>query len=67
MQILFINAFQAGVYLNSSVMKPSRSNCPSSDKINQGTIPYVRGISEIFKRTGKRFNVRTIFENKHTL
>jgi hypothetical protein len=30
-------------------------------------IPYVKGISEKFKRTGNRYNVRTIFRTKHTL
>jgi hypothetical protein len=52
-----------------SVMKPSRSNCPSSDTIDQGTvtIPYVMGIFKKFRHTGNRFNVRTIFKNKHTI
>jgi hypothetical protein len=33
------------------IMKPSRSNCPSSDTIYQDTviIPYVRGMSEKFR------------------
>jgi hypothetical protein len=67
MQILFINALQAAVYLNSSVMKPLRNNCPSLDKIYQGTTPYVKEISVIFRRTGNSFNVRIILKNKHTL
>jgi hypothetical protein len=53
-----------------SIMKPSRSNRPSSDSTTyQGTviIPYVKGISEKFRRIGNRFNVRAIFESKHTL
>jgi hypothetical protein len=52
-----------------SIMKPSRSNRPSSDTIYQGTVitPYVRGTSEKFRRIGNCFNVRTIFKTKHTL
>jgi hypothetical protein len=51
------------------IMKPARSNSPSSDTIYHGTliIPNVRGISEKFRRIGNRFNVRTIFKTKHTL
>jgi hypothetical protein len=46
------------------VMKPLRSNLPSSDTIYQGTvsIPYVKGISKKFRHIGNRFNVRTTFK-----
>jgi hypothetical protein len=49
-----------------SVMKPSRSNRPSSDTIYHDTVivPYVKGISEKFRRTGNRFNARTIFKTQ---
>jgi predicted GIY-YIG superfamily endonuclease len=30
-------------------------------------IPYVKGVSEKFKRTGNQYNIRTIFKTKHTL
>jgi hypothetical protein len=52
-----------------SIMKPVRSNRPSSDKIYHGTviILYVTGISEIFRCTENHINVRTIFKTKHTL
>jgi hypothetical protein len=52
-----------------SIMKPSRSNRPSSDIIHQGTviIPYVKSISEKFRRIVNRFNIRTIFETKRSL
>jgi hypothetical protein len=52
-----------------SVMKPSRSNYPSSDTICQDTviISYVKGICEKFRRIGNHFNVRTVFKTKHTL
>jgi hypothetical protein len=51
-----------------SIMQPSTTNCPS-DIIYQGTviIPYVKGISEKFRRIGNCFNLRTIFKTKHTL
>jgi hypothetical protein len=52
-----------------SIMKPSRSNRPSSDTIYQGTviILYVSGIPEKFRRNRNNFNVRSIFKTKHTL
>jgi hypothetical protein len=48
------------------VMKPSRSNRPSSDTVYQGRviILYVKGISSKLRRGGNRFNIRTIFYNK---
>jgi hypothetical protein len=51
-----------------SIMKPSRSNCPS-DSMYQGMviIPYVKGISGKVRRIGCRFYVRTIFQTKHRL
>jgi hypothetical protein len=30
-------------------------------------IPYVKGVSEKFKRIGNRYNIRKIFKTKHTL
>jgi hypothetical protein len=30
-------------------------------------IPYVKGVSERFKRIGNRYNIRTIFKIKHIL
>jgi uncharacterized protein (UPF0335 family) len=52
-----------------SVMKSRKNNNPSTGKVPQSTgeIPYVRGISEKFRRIGNRYNVRTIFKTKHTL
>jgi hypothetical protein len=52
-----------------SITKPSRSNHPSSDTIHQDTviIPYVKGISEKFRRIGNSVNVRTIFKTKRTV
>jgi hypothetical protein len=46
-----------------SIMKPARSNCPSSDTIYHSMviiIPYVKGISEKFRCIGNHFNVRNI-------
>jgi hypothetical protein len=50
-------------------MKTAKSNGPSSDTVYQDTvfIPYVKGISEKFRRIGNRFSVRTIFKTKHAL
>jgi hypothetical protein len=52
-----------------SIIKPSRSNRPSSDTIYQGmvTVTYVKGIFKKFSYMGKRFSVRTSFKIKHTL
>jgi hypothetical protein len=48
---------------------PSARNRPSSDTVYQGTvvIPYVKGISEKFRRIGYHFSLRTVFKPKHTL
>jgi hypothetical protein len=64
---LMLNEYPLG-FINS-IMKKSRSNRSSADTTYQGTaiIPYVKGISEKFRRIGNRFNIRTIFKTKHTL
>jgi hypothetical protein len=51
------------------IMKPSRSNRPSSSTIYHGTVvfPYVIRISEKSRRIGSRFNTRTICRTEHTL
>jgi hypothetical protein len=52
-----------------SIIKTSTRNRPSPDTAYQGTvvIPYVMGISEKFRSTENRFNIRTIFKTTHTL
>jgi hypothetical protein len=52
-----------------SVMKPLRSNRPSSDTTCQETliIPYVKGISDKFRYIENCFNIKTIFKTKHIL
>jgi hypothetical protein len=52
-----------------SVMKPATSSRPSSGKIYYDTviIPYVKVISEKFRRIGNRLSFRTIFKTKHAL
>jgi hypothetical protein len=30
------------------------------------SIPYIRGISEKFKETGKMFNIQIVFKTKYT-
>jgi hypothetical protein len=45
-----------------SIMKPSRSNHPSSDTAYQGiVIPCVKGIFEKLRSIKNSFSVRTIF------
>jgi hypothetical protein len=50
-----------------SIMRPSRSNRPFSDKIYQGTIImlYLKDIYEKFRCTGNCFNVRNILKTKY--
>jgi hypothetical protein len=52
-----------------SIIKPTRSNCPSSDTIYQCIviIPFIKGTSEKFRCIGKHFNDRAIFKTKHTI
>jgi hypothetical protein len=35
--------------------------------INSYGIPYVKGAAEMLRRVGNRYNIRMIFETKHTL
>jgi hypothetical protein len=30
------------------------------------SVPYIRGTSEKFKRTGERFNTKAVFKTKYT-
>jgi hypothetical protein len=71
-----INNMRHELVLNSypqefvdSIMKPSRSNHPSSETIYQGTvvIPCVQSVSEKFRHIGNCFHLRTIFKTKHKL
>jgi hypothetical protein len=50
-----------------SIIKPSRSNCPSSHTVCQGmvNIPYVR--VSLRNSDALETNVRTIFKTEHTL
>jgi hypothetical protein len=52
-----------------SITKSPRSNRPFSDTIYQHTIiiPYIKGISEKYRRIGNRFNARTIVKIKQAL
>jgi hypothetical protein len=52
-----------------SLIKPSRSNRPSSDTIYCCTviIPYVKGIFEKMRHIGNHSNLRIIFKTKHKL
>jgi hypothetical protein len=55
---LMLNEYLQGFV--DSIMKPSGSNRPSSDTIYQCTasISCVKRISDTFRRTGNRFNLR---------
>jgi hypothetical protein len=54
-----------------SVLK-SRGSCRPEEEERKNPlgllfIPYVKGISEKFKRIGNRYNIRTVLKTKHTL
>jgi hypothetical protein len=52
-----------------SVLTSRRNIRPEEEKkaLRSVIIPYVKGISEKFKRIGNRYNIRTVFRTKHTL
>jgi hypothetical protein len=52
-----------------SVINSKGSSHPSTEEKPLGSvyIPYVKGVSEKFKRIGNRYNIRTIFKTKHKL
>jgi hypothetical protein len=52
-----------------SIIKPGRSNLPSSNRTYHGTVitPYVMSIPEKFQSIRNCINVSTISKNKHTL
>jgi hypothetical protein len=52
-----------------SVINSNRSTRPNQEEKSLGSvhIPYVKGISKMFKRIGNNYNIRTNFKTKHTL
>jgi hypothetical protein len=52
-----------------SVFNSKGSSRPEKEEKSLGYvyIPYVKGVSEKFKRIGNRYNIKTIFRTKHTL
>jgi hypothetical protein len=56
-------------FVNSIINRPTTTNTPDIDLTTQGTvvIPYVKGVSEKFRRIGNRYNIRTIFKTSHTI
>jgi hypothetical protein len=52
-----------------SVINSKGSSHPNTEENPLGSvyIPYVKGVSEKFKRIGNRYNIRTIFKTKHKL
>jgi hypothetical protein len=54
----------------SSILKNSKgSSHPNTEEKPLGSvyIPYVKGVSEKFKRIGNQYNIRMIFKTKHKL
>jgi hypothetical protein len=52
-----------------SALTSRRNIRPEEEKKALGSviIPYVKGISEKFKRIGNRYNIRTVFRTEHSL
>jgi hypothetical protein len=47
-----------------------KRNIPPNNKVKPLcliSIPYVRGVSEKFKCTVNKYNIRTVFKTRHTL
>jgi hypothetical protein len=64
---LQLNGYPQGFI--DSVINSEGSSRPKQEEKPLGSvyIPYVKGVSEKFKRVGNRYNIRTIFRTKHTL
>ena len=67
---LATNAYP-GKLVDSVINRKPRNRKKKGDNENKSvcviSIPYIRGVSEKFKRTGERFNIKTIFKTKCTL
>jgi hypothetical protein len=53
----------------NSVVRSMGSNRQKKEEKPLGSvyIPYVKGVSDKFKRIGNQYNIRTVFKTKHTL
>jgi predicted GIY-YIG superfamily endonuclease len=55
-------------FINSVVRSKGSSHQKNEEKpLGSMYIPYVKGVSEKFKRIGNQYNIRTVFKTKHTL
>jgi hypothetical protein len=56
-------------FVGTTINKLGKKNYPitQSNEACTVVIPYVKGISEKFKRIGNKYNIKTIFKTKHTL
>jgi hypothetical protein len=55
-------------FINSVIRSKGGSHQKKKDKpLGTVHIPYVKSISEKFRRIGNQYNIRTIFRTKHTL
>jgi hypothetical protein len=64
---LQLNGYPQG-FIDSVINSKGSSRPKTEEKpLDSLYIPYVKGISEKFKRIGNRYNIRTIFGTKHIL
>jgi hypothetical protein len=64
---LQLNGYPRG-FIDSVINSKGSSRMNKEEKpLGYVYIPYVKGVSEKFKRIGNGYNVRTIFRTKHTL
>jgi hypothetical protein len=65
---LQLNGFPTKL-INSVIKNTGGNNRLRNDvkPIGSVVIPYVKGISDKFKRIGNRYNIRTVFKTKYTL
>jgi hypothetical protein len=56
-------------FVDTTINIFEKKNYPSTQSKEACTvvIPYVKGISDKFKRIGNKYNIKTIFKTKHTL
>jgi hypothetical protein len=54
-------------FIDSVINSKGSSRLKTEEKpLGSVYIPYVKGVSEKFKRIGNRYNIRTVFKTKHT-
>jgi hypothetical protein len=64
---LQLNGYPQG-FVDSVINSKSNSRPNKEEKpLGSAYMPYVKGVSEKFKRTGTRYSIRTIFRTKYTL